>query len=65
MNPIRHMVILVFAVTACSWAQSVHDGNQTGLPPFGVFHGSNFDLVSLQNGNLHIEIPIVSVGQRR
>lgn len=45
-------------------AQQLYEGNQQGLPPFGSFHGSNFDNVSLNNGNLHIEIPSLSVGQR-
>jgi hypothetical protein len=45
-------------------SQKVFDGSQQGLPPFGSFHGSSFDNVSLQNGNLHIEIPILSVPQR-
>src|SRR5258708_15171980 len=45
-------------------AQAVNDGNTTGFPPFGSFHGSDFDLVSLQNGNLHIEIPVASTPQR-
>ena len=61
--------LLVVAVAlllspAQALAQYVHTGNQTGLPPFGTFHGSNFDAVSMQNGNLHIEIPLVSAKQR-
>ena len=55
---------MFFVSAPCGLAQRVHDGNQTGLPPFGSFHGSNFDLVSLVNGNLHVEIPIVSLSQR-
>src|SRR5580765_3234672 len=38
--------------------------SETGLPPFGSFHGSGLDLVSLENGNLHMEIPIYTVHQR-
>jgi hypothetical protein len=34
------------------------------LPPFGSYSGSDFDIVSLQNGNLHISIPILNVPQR-
>src|SRR5712691_3834193 len=45
-------------------AQAVNDGNTTGLPPFGSFHGSDFDLVALQNGNLHIDIPFARVPRR-
>ncbi len=52
---------LVFPIR--STAQQVSDGNQN-LPPFGGFSGSDFDTVSLQNGNVHIHIPILSVKQR-
>jgi hypothetical protein len=46
-------------------AQSpVGDGNQVGYPPFETFGGSNFDQVALENGNLHISIPIQSLPQR-
>ncbi|HEY2460487.1 MAG TPA: RHS repeat-associated core domain-containing protein [Candidatus Acidoferrum sp.] len=45
-------------------AQQINPGTNSGLPPFGSFHGSEFDQVNLSNGNLHIEIPIVSVKQR-
>jgi hypothetical protein len=45
-------------------AQQVNPGTNSGLPPFGSFHGIDFDTVNLQNGNLHIEIPILSVKQR-
>jgi hypothetical protein len=44
-------------------AQSQSDGTNN-LPAFGSFSGSDFDIVSLQNGNLHISIPILNVPQR-
>lgn len=44
-------------------AQQLYDGNQN-LPPFGSFTGSDFDVVSLQNGNIHIAIPLLTVKQR-
>lgn len=44
-------------------AQVVYDGNNN-LPAFGSFTESNLDTVSLQNGNLHISIPIISVPGR-
>lgn len=44
-------------------AQVAYDGNQT-LPPFGAFSGGQFDTVSLQNGNLHIRVPVGSWQQR-
>ncbi len=45
-------------------AQEVNNGNQTGFPVWGSFHGSAMDNVSLSNGNLHIEIPILSAKER-
>jgi hypothetical protein len=43
--------------------QYLYDGNNN-LPPFGGFSGSDFDTISLQNGNLHLHIPIGSWKQR-
>jgi RHS repeat-associated protein len=45
-------------------AQIVDDGNQTGFPKHVSFYGSDFDTVALNNGNLHIEIPLYSAKQR-
>jgi hypothetical protein len=47
-----------------SQAQEVNPGTESGLPPYGSFHGSDFDQINLQNGNLHLEIPMFSVKQR-
>jgi RHS repeat-associated protein len=49
--------------TTTTLAQQPGDGDQN-LPPFGSFSGSDFDIVSLQNGNLHISIPLIDVSQR-
>jgi len=58
------LVILLFAsLSALATAQQLYDGNQN-LPPFGSFSGSKLDIVSLQNGNLHIAIPLLTVKQR-
>jgi RHS repeat-associated protein len=35
-----------------------------GFPPNAVFHGSDLDFVNLDNGNLHIEIPLWSTNGR-
>jgi len=37
---------------------------ETGLPVYASFHGGGIDNVNLLNGNLHIEIPIITVPQR-
>lgn len=65
--PVRRFfvfLVLTWTFPLCSPAQQVTNGNSTGVPPFGSFHGSEFDLVSFQNGNLHITIPIINVPQR-
>jgi len=59
---LRALVLLLVASVA-AFGQVVYDGNNN-LPPFGSFSGSDFDVVSLQNGNLHIHIPILEVPQR-
>jgi RHS repeat-associated protein len=56
------LLLLLPGLVSSSFAQ-LGDG-QNNLPAFGSFSGSNFDIVSLQNGNLHISIPILSVPQR-
>jgi hypothetical protein len=60
------VVVLAIVCTLAATAQNinVNDGNNTGFPVFGTFHGGNFDAVSLNNGNLHIAIPIASFPQR-
>lgn len=58
------IILLLFLSIPRAMAQQVMDGNSTGLPEFASFHGSNFDLVSMQNGNLHIQIPILNLAQR-
>ncbi|MGH9531091.1 MAG: hypothetical protein ACRD2Q_01780, partial [Terriglobales bacterium] len=62
---LRHAPIAGFLVAlAVLWpvlvcGQAITNGNNIGLPPNGVFSGSAFDNVQLNNGNLHIEIPLV------
>jgi len=58
------LVLFATALPVRLPAQQVYEGSQQGLPPFGSFHGSDFDNVSLLNGNLHIQIPVLSVRQR-
>ena len=63
----RWTVLFLLAVIGffclASFAQ-VDPSVETGLPPFAGFNGSDFAQVNLNNGNLHIEIPIVSVTER-
>src|SRR5438270_2881151 len=41
-----------------------NDKANIGLPPNGVFSGSSVESVQVNNGNLHIEIPLYSVPGR-
>jgi hypothetical protein len=53
----------LLAAVSSSFAQD--SGTQNiGLPVGSTFSGSDFDTVSLANGNLHVEIPLYSVGGR-
>ena len=54
----------LFLTAALCVSSAIAQTSETGLPPFGSFQGGKFDLVSLENGNLHIEMPIYSVHQR-
>ena len=64
-HPARLIILFLLFATfpLSSRAQAVSDGNQN-LPAFGSFSGSDFDIVSLQNGNLHLHIPLGSWTQR-
>jgi hypothetical protein len=66
---IGRILSLTLLTVLCLWpvsarAQYTDDSTLTGLPPFGSFHGSDFDSVLLQNGNLHVQIPILSLPMR-
>src|SRR5437660_1020489 len=37
---------------------------ETGLKPYGSYHGGDIDSVSMTNGNLTLHIPIASYPQR-
>lgn len=45
-------------------AQTLNQGSQPALAPNTSIHGSDIDIVSLSNGALHIEIPILEVVER-
>src|SRR5215813_9020734 len=56
--------LCLVAIMLCFAAFGMAQNSETGLPPFGSFHGSGLDLVSLENENLHVEIPVYTVHQR-
>ncbi len=48
--------LLVLALPA--WAQDVNNSVNIGFPANGVFDGSDFDTIQLNNLDLHLEIPL-------
>jgi RHS repeat-associated protein len=57
------VLALIFFIVPHGHGQVLFDGNQN-LPPYGGFSTGDLDTVSLQNGNLHLHIPIGSWKQR-
>src|SRR5271155_1936068 len=58
------VLFLLCVLGACTWGQDPTNAYNVGLPENGVFSGSNFDSVQLNNDNLHIELPLFSVKGR-
>lgn len=56
--------ILAFCSSMYSFAQQVNPGTDTGVPLYGSYSGGSLDTINIQNGNLHIEIPLFSVKER-
>jgi len=52
---------LSFSLVASTHAQTAYtpNVNNVGLPATGVFSGGSIDSVQLQNGNLHVDIPLL------
>lgn len=48
------VLLLTLLLASSAFGQAVNDGNETGFPVFGSFHGSKQENVGLQNGNLHL-----------
>jgi hypothetical protein len=51
---------LLPAITSTCSGQSTGNPVNTGVPENGVFHGSDVESVQVNNGNLHVDIPIWS-----
>ncbi len=63
----RLFIELVLVVAAFSWTSAAQSGNTTtesGLKPFGSYHGGDIDTISLVNGKLDLHAPLVSWPQR-
>jgi YD repeat-containing protein len=54
-------VLILLAISPAGFGQNAYtpDVGNVGLPDNGTFHGSNIDTVQLNNGNLHIDIPLL------
>jgi RHS repeat-associated protein len=58
------LLIMELAVWGVAARAQMTTDEERGLPANTAFGGSNIDLVNLQNGNLHVEIPILKSKQR-
>lgn len=47
-----------------SASAQVNPGTESGVPAYGRFAGGDFDQINLLNGNLHLDIPVLTVKER-
>ena len=52
-------ISLLFPTSSTAQAAYTPNVNNVGLPSTGVFSGGSIDSVQLQNGNLHVDIPLL------
>jgi len=64
LKPLGCVGLIVVSLAVSAAAQDVTNALNIGLPPNGVFTGSDFDSVQVNNGNLHLEIPLWSTPGR-
>jgi hypothetical protein len=57
------LAVLMFAGTLSSLAQDP-DELQQGIKAYGTYRGGDIDSVSMTNGNLSLDIPLISYPQR-
>jgi RHS repeat-associated protein len=57
-------VLALFSLAHLAFAQGAPNDYQIGFPQHADFSGSDFENVQLNNGNLHIEIPLWSMNGR-
>ena len=58
------VIAALLTVPLLAFGQDLTNQLNIGFPTNGIFSGSSFDSVQLNNGNLHIEIPLWSVPGR-
>jgi len=64
MRLIGYFLVLTCVLTPACAAQDVYNEINVGTPPNGLLHGGEVDTVQINNGNLHIEIPLWSLKGR-
>src|SRR3982751_5252084 len=62
-NNIRFALLLLLLTCGVAWSQTTN-ANNVGLPMNGVFSGSDIESVQVNNGNLHVQIPLYSLAGR-
>ncbi|MGH2520255.1 MAG: hypothetical protein ACRDF8_10655, partial [Chloroflexota bacterium] len=65
--PLLVVMLLGAWLPARAWGQGAQPptgATDTGFPVNGAFYGSKFDSVQINNGNLHLELPIATVNGR-
>jgi YD repeat-containing protein len=58
------LMVLASSFPGVVQAQTANNSVNVGFPETGVFEGSDFDSVQMNNGNLHIQIPFSSIPGR-
>jgi hypothetical protein len=58
------VAVFVTVIFAAPASAQLATSEEKGLPPNGVFSGGDVDAVNIQNGNLHIAIPLETSAQR-
>lgn len=55
------VTVVLFVLSVSAYAQTTYtpDVGNVGLPDNGMFSGGSIDTVQLNNGNLHIDIPLL------
>src|SRR5438105_203192 len=64
---VKRFLLIAFAIFVFAFtlhAQNPNNSTNIGQPDNASFHGSDIDNLQLNNGNLHIEIPLYSLGGR-
>ena len=62
--PLLAALALLFGLRATPLRAQESAGEEQGLKPYGTFHGGDIDQVSMVNGKLTLNIPLVSYPQR-